>query len=461
MYREQLELKRVLDSCSEKYGLIEKIHGPITVNLGGRYLEFSATCGSMGRAKDRFAILGSSTSLDAGEALFKAIGECVERYSQFLSHPPKSKITASYGQLVEQGHRVPSFDDLMPFSRLQREYDPVLGRAFDRSTVTDWILAEGWDGGQLAVPRSWVEYLSDEEAVPFYAQNTNGTAAGPSLDFAKLNALMELIERDTFLCHWWNRIPGKRVRIKSLPLETRDRILDALGGSSVDFSDLHLVFLANEFGIPVFLCIRSGLKRSDGAAGILVSGAAACSAVEAIKKSIGESVQVVDHYLWSLKQQGKQHGKQQGKLNGISEDPRTWDQQISDFQSGVRAYLDPEFSKHARFLFEEGQEIDFDELSLVDLESRLNDPSARLREVCRQLSEAGHHVAFVDLTTRDVSEMGYSVVRAIVPEFVQLNGKHRFRQWGKRRLFRFPALLGLRERESTELELYPYPHPYP
>jgi ribosomal protein S12 methylthiotransferase accessory factor len=83
-------------------------------------------------------------------------------------------------------------------------------------------------------------------------------------------------------------------------------------------------------------------------------------------------------------------------------------------------------------------------------------------EVCvNALASKGFDVLVVDLTTRDIGELGFRVARVLIPGLQPLHGDHRFRFLGGKRLYQVPKILGYAEECTTEEQLWPWPHPFP
>jgi ribosomal protein S12 methylthiotransferase accessory factor len=92
--------------------------------------------------------------------------------------------------------------------------------------------------------------------------------------------------------------------------------------------------------------------------------------------------------------------------------------------------------------------------------------SGRLKsdvETCVGLLEkAGHEVVVVDITTEDLREAGFSVVRVLVPGLIPLHGDHNLPYLGVERLREVPWRLGWVDRRQDPLAvLNPRPHPFP
>ena len=80
--------------------------------------------------------------------------------------------------------------------------------------------------------------------------------------------------------------------------------------------------------------------------------------------------------------------------------------------------------------------------------------------IAKAVEKTGDRVLIVDVTTPDVRELGFVVVRAIVPGYHPLALGFQCRARGGRRLYEVPQKLGHKgiTRESGE---NPFPHPYP
>ena len=78
-----------------------------------------------------------------------------------------------------------------------------------------------------------------------------------------------------------------------------------------------------------------------------------------------------------------------------------------------------------------------------------------------QIGSRGFDVIYVDLTTLDVDDAGFKVVRTVIPGFQPLDINHRHRYLGGERLYKVPVEMGLRRGILGEESLNPFPHPFP
>ena len=84
-----------------------------------------------------------------------------------------------------------------------------------------------------------------------------------------------------------------------------------------------------------------------------------------------------------------------------------------------------------------------------------------IKTLVDQLGKNGLEVIIVDVTTPDIDEAGYKVVRAVIPGLQPLDINYNFQHLGGERLYDVPVKLGLRKSALSEKELNPYPHIFP
>jgi ribosomal protein S12 methylthiotransferase accessory factor len=77
-----------------------------------------------------------------------------------------------------------------------------------------------------------------------------------------------------------------------------------------------------------------------------------------------------------------------------------------------------------------------------------------------KIQAVNERLLIADLTTPDVSELGFSVIRAIIPGFHPLHLDYGLRALGGTRLWEVPQQLGY-PGITPETGDNPQPHPYP
>ena len=84
-----------------------------------------------------------------------------------------------------------------------------------------------------------------------------------------------------------------------------------------------------------------------------------------------------------------------------------------------------------------------------------------IRTLVDKLDQKDLNVVVKDLTTVDVDEAGFKVIRAVVPGMQPLDVNHARRYLGGKRLYEVPCQMGLKSQPLTEEELNPFPHMFP
>ena len=85
----------------------------------------------------------------------------------------------------------------------------------------------------------------------------------------------------------------------------------------------------------------------------------------------------------------------------------------------------------------------------------------RIRHMVTIFGDRGFDVVVFDLTTPDVAQAGFKVMRTVIPGMQPLDIHHNLQHLGGRRLFDVPRQLGFTAQPSNASDLNPYPHPFP
>lgn len=214
------------------------------------------------------------------QAKVGAMAEAFERYSGvFRGDEIRRRAT-----LYELGDTAIHPNDCMLFSTTQyqrRQEINQQGNAFQMVPVpfneqapTDW--SPLWSptlNESFWVPTGYLYYSysksipsSDPNRLAFYA-DSNGCAAGNTLEEAALQALLELAERDAVATWWYNRVRRPAVELSDFDdpfLHEMYRYLDRIG------RDLWILDITNDLGIPVFAAFSRLLTPRNGSEQVVV-----------------------------------------------------------------------------------------------------------------------------------------------------------------------------------------------
>lgn len=355
---------------------------------------------------------------DRDGARTAALGEAVERYCG--NRVPRDLPLTTAAELRAAGDRCWGPEEL-PLLAPWQDGRPYL--RFTDDLPIRWIAGVEADGEPTWLPASWA-LLNHHSGVRrdeprFHHLNYAGIATGAGATDAHRRGLLELVERDA-LERWWHLgLPSHGIDLASVP-----GLDAALAGAAFD---VHLVELPTEYPAAVV-----GAVVVDPETGIVAGGGAArFDAAEAATKAVLEAV-----HTWVF-------------TRGLL-DPDGW--VYASIDAGVLArglYLDHRADRHYRD--DAGERYaavrDLGAQVQVWLDPRVQEehlprftapathgplrtgPAGDLASLTAALLADGHRIARVDLTTPDVAETPWRVVRTCATGLVP-NAPAAFRYWG-------------------------------
>ena len=381
---------------------------------------------------------GNATSTDPGRATMKAVGESIERYCSGF-YDEDALVFDSWQNIKGPALRP---DDFALFSAQQYATPGFPFAPFGRQTRLRWIQGHSLMKDRATwVPASlvFIPYgrAGGEPALDDLI--STGLACGTSYASAMLKALSEVIERDAYMIAWRNRL--------SCPHIDLDRIDDPFIRGFVErFRRLeietHAVLLTLDIPIAVILIV---MTRSDRPPWTIVASGASLSPRHALALALEEACLAFI-----------------GINRDIVDDP---DFQSENDYSGLttlrdhgRAHaLDPRLRSTAEFLTRPAALLRLDDLPDPSSGKPVDDLRTALDLVAPHVPD----VIGIDVTTSDVNEAGFKVVRVVVPGLQPMDVDHRYPHLGGRRLYEVPRKLGRASSRTDKVTLNLQPHPFP
>lgn len=383
----------------------------------------------------------SAASAAAGTremALAKTIGEALERYCAAIFEREEFRISS---------WRNADFPAVSPrewslYSAEQYAAPGFMFRPFDEDARTRWCPAlDLASGATLYVPACFVfvpyTFSRADGEVPITQPISTGLACHGSFADAAAGAICEVIERDAFTITWQARLSHPRIRTESLSATNRDlvRRLNAAGYEVV------ILDATSDSQVPVILVVLT--NPNAGGLPLVVSASCELSPELAVRKALEESAHT-ERYIWHICQTTPPVPFMQGHGN------------VVDQVTHLRFWTDPSRLEFARFLFDSPISRDF-----CELQDRSTEDAVRDLETLQGLvAKTGHRVLVAELTTADVRQLGFHVVRALIPGYHPLHMGFSVRARGGHRLHKMPAVLGYRK-PGEPWEENPFPHPFP
>ena len=228
------------------------------------------------------------------EAQTSCIGEALERYS--TSYDGTEATVRSRASQLDGPFLLPS--SLLLISDAQYRERELFNRASDGSL---WIPERFDDHCELDWTPVWSVSRNQRWYVPAaycflrcrsrhsphsFGGDSNGCAAGRTLDEAVARGFCELVERDALALWWYNRAPRPAIDLDSAGTELADDFRRQLARAG---RTLHLLDLTTDLGLPVVAAVSA---REDGSA-VAVGFGARFRLAAAARRSLLEMQQVL------------------------------------------------------------------------------------------------------------------------------------------------------------------------
>ena len=334
-----------------------------------------------------------------------------ERTGEFEAIPPNEVQLFSERQL-DDAERINACGH--PYNFVPDRLDPEA--EIDWSPV--WSLTEE---RHRYLPTSILYGMTEDQGDgPAFKADSNGCAAGNTLEEAILQGFYELVERDAFAIWWYNRLSLPKVDLTSFEDEYLAAAREYYRGRQ---REIWVLDATSDFGIPAFVAIS---RRTDKAAEDIIYGAGAhVDPHVAALRAVCELNQCLQWTEGSARQ-----GTGHAVLDPMT---RRWWQTV---KLEDHPWLAPAPGAARR------GKADYPVPGTTDTREDV--------ERCRTLVEArGMEFLVLDQTRPDI---GMPVARVIVPGM-----RHFWERFAPGRLFEVPVSMGWRESPISEERLNPVP----
>lgn len=381
---------------------------------------------------------GASISRDG--AIAATIGEAVERYCAAY-YDESEMVFAPYTEVAADAVHPARFG---LFSARQHAQPDFPYQPFTPESPVTWTWGYSLQQQRPMLVPACLTYLpfrinkAANEAHISYTTST-GLACGNTLEEAILSGIGEAVERDSVTSAWLTRLPLPHVEVDAAST------LYKVFRQTFDLPGLryYICDATSDLGIPVFFVLLVG----DSNYGRMVN-AGCCANLSphyAAMKSLVEAAQGRPYLRFAFQQEP--------------------DWECAPDFSNIR-----DFDDHARVYTKSPQS--FGALDFITAPRPLK-PLSQMPDLATgsvrgdievylaRLRQHDIDVIVVELTTPEVAEVGFKVVRVITPGLQLLHGDHTRPFLGCPRLYRLPQALGYRAGLIPEDELNPFPHPLP
>lgn len=451
LYNEKKRFERAdtssieLSFVNKKYGIFRKFISSKTVLNDERIFYYTIQIPSIFNGindlwSDTFEYnVAGGVSVDSIQAKGKAIGEAVERYC-LEAYKVSDFIFSSVDELEKYGKRV--LNSLQLFDEWQYEQKDFPYVKMDNIMKIYWTKAKDiFDDREIYIPASFVysRFNKFDKKNCIGCLTTSGTAASVDYPSAVLYGIYELIERDSTMITWFQKLEMPKVFIDYEKIKN-NRLKESIELLNSNDINIDIYYITLDLEIPCFLAI--GTSNNKFLPKKLIGAGCRINKEEALIRALEEIIQGCG---WaSIYEKNKKFTIEKGYIN------------VNGFRDRVSLYALKEMEKEFDFLRKSEKNINFDSISNFDYSIE-----EELSMCLRILNNNNMQVIVKDLTTSDIYKIGFTVVKVFIPELQQIEADHRYRYLNCLRTIEVPLKL---KYENVKLSSKLYnsaPHPFP
>ncbi|WP_409274892.1 TOMM precursor leader peptide-binding protein [Neobacillus sp. SCS-31] len=386
-------------------------------------------------------VAGRTNSYEISE--LTAILEGLERYCGIEPQGKRTVVRDSYHHLKNNALN-PTSVGVHESENYEKPHFPF--KKFEPDVPMDWV----W-GYSLVQERSilipkLLAYYSLSCGEGFVYETSNGCAVGGSLEEAIFHAIMEVVERDSFLLTWYARLPLPRLDLRSANDTELQLMVDRI--QEVAGYDLYFYNSTMEHGIPSVWAIAKN-KRSHGV-NIICAAGANPDPIRAVKSAIFELAGMM------FRDDEKLEANREKYERMLQDSFAVRTMEDHGMLYGLR-----EAEERLKFLLD-------DHGPLRTFAEEFKEPPANadlkddLQDILKRFRNLNMDVIVVDQTSPNIKRNGLFCVKVIIPGMLPMTfGHHLTRVKGLERVLTVPMQLGFEDKPLTYEQLNPFPHPFP
>lgn len=387
-------------------------------------------------------------SMDLASTEMSAKFEMLERYASVVPHSMPA-LKGSYAELLMQGYPVVS-PRALTLNTVNMEVKKRYGFAqyADQNSYRWCPVRELVSGSLHYLPEQVLYYdaqmVSKERR--FIYETSNGCALGGSYEEAIVYALYELVERDAFLMHWYNRVAPPCFNIAGIRNQTLVELVDYLVCIGYEIRVMNITM---ETGIPAIWVAAidrnyKGRVKCYNAAGAHLNPE---KALEAALVEIATSIGVYDSMV--------RKGKLDARLAKLSHKPEA----VTDMEDHVYFYILEENFSYIEPYYENKKILDF--VEYFSSWYQTDEHFSSMREFLQHFDVYHPEIYVAKLDNRVNQELDLCCVKAIVPSLLTMTFGVLNQRLNIERIQKGAVLAGIRSSEIAAEDINIIPHPFP
>ena len=342
------------------------------------------------------------------EAIIKALGESVERYSQLMSEfiikNKIKRIFASYEE-IKNTHNVVKKEFLDIYSSAQLAQTDFIFTGFDPHKPLTWLEFESViSKNKVWVPAQcvFIGYSYQQDEPRLMPAVTTGTATHITYPKAIRSALLEIIQIDSAMGHWYTNYPAYEIQFdeRTKPFE------QLMEHYSESWHKKPLFYWLPNADLGCFTIACVFVNEKGHIPRVAVGLGADTSLLQAMYKAYLEAYGVVGLSRMILFKE---------KYND-SEDVSVNSKKIFDLDSNVGLYAKGEL--YSRF---EERFLKSSCIKASDLPADMpGSPTEHVRKIIEIFAQAKHELIHMDISSLEARELGFVVSRMWSPNLLSL-----------------------------------------
>ena len=373
--------------------------------------------------------------LDPTSARAAAIGEAIERASAsevwpghltkgtWAAHKESAVHPAAFDLYLDADRKTPSF----PYTKA------------DENTPLHWLWGtELSTNAPVLVPAAhiFVPFVPPEPEPTMDYPLLSGFAAGASKESAVLSALLEVIERDSFMIAWANQLALQPADLNDNgPLAA---LRDVFSKVQIE---VRVGLLQLDLGAPVAIAMARSTQAHHPA--MVLSAASAMTPGLACEKALGE---LTANWL-----------NVAGTMATTDLPKSAAPEHIRDETAHGLLYARQDMAGQLDFWWDSGAAS----MLFKDDPRKGVTPGQDCETLVAAMTAAGVYPIAIDLTLPALSDMGLYTVKVVAPGTYPMNFDAAWPQLGGSRMLEAPVRSGLRTARTEQRHLNRQPHPFP
>lgn len=386
-------------------------------------------------------VAGRSNSYELSE--LTAILEGLERYCGIEPRGKRKVVRDSYHNLKHQALN-PVRVGLHEKDQYAKPHFPF--KPFHPDDSMNWVWGYSFLHERPLLVPELLAYYSLGYGEGFVYETSNGCALGGSLEEAIFHAIMEVVERDSFLLTWYAKLPLPRLDLSSANDKELQLMVDRI--REVAGYDLYFYNSTMEHEIPSVWAVAKN-RKSKGVNLICAAGANP-DPVRAAKSAIYELAGMM------ARDDEKLEANQQ-KYEEMLKDPFA----VRTMEDHGLLYGLREAEERLNFLMDDNRPLTTfaEQFKRPPQNADLKDD---LQDILQRFRQLDLEVIVVDQTTPITKRNGLFCVKVLIPGMLPMTfGHHLTRVKGLERVLSVPMKLGFIKQPLLYEQLNPYPHPFP